>query len=191
MQQIKLKETVIVSDPCYKKGTWCQIKLNVKPGVYNIYPKKLDFYDGEDKRNSMLFAVHEDYAKSKLTWKEYKGVLGVDSGQCGIFSEETYRNDNAEITTDPILLSEISECLKLFGENNTEGEKWYRRMCSLIWTKQAGVETYPEGVVSHSGFGDGSYKLYVAEKYNKVVAMCIDYAIDESEVIDFTLPALD
>lgn len=72
MQQIKLKETVIVSDPCYKKGTWCQIKLNVKPGVYNIYPKKLDFYDGEDKRNSMLFAVHEDYAKSKLTWKEYK-----------------------------------------------------------------------------------------------------------------------
>ena len=188
MNQIKLSETVIVSDPCYEKGEWCQIKLNIKPGMYNVYPKKLKME--QDERVSMLFVVHEDYAKSKLIWKECPGMLGVDSGQCGVFSEESYRNDYAEVNADPAIVSEVTECFKMFGENNTEGDVWYRKMCSLLWRQNAGVATYPTGVVSHSGFGDGSYKLYIAEKYNKVVAMCIDYAIEESDVIDFTIPAM-
>ena len=33
--KIQLGEEVMVSDPCYSIGTWCQIKLsNVLPGFY-------------------------------------------------------------------------------------------------------------------------------------------------------------
>jgi hypothetical protein len=138
----------------------------------------------------MLFAVHEDYAKSKLIWKEAKGLLGVDSGQCGFFSEESFRNDNEDIDCDRETLLDVTGCFKLFSENNTDGDLWYRKICSLLWNGKSKVGIYPKGAVCHSGFGDGSYRLYVAMKYNKVVAMCIDFAIEESDVIDFTIPAM-
>jgi len=44
---------------------------------------------------------------------------------------------------------------------------------------------YDSGVVSSSGFGDGSYSLYVAKKRGKIVGMCVDFQVEEEGIIDF------
>ena len=64
------------------------------------------------------------------------------------------------------------------------GEKWYLAMCSRTLGEK-GWGVYDRGVVSRSGFGDGGYKLYVAKHYNRPIAMCIDFAVEEEPVIDF------
>lgn len=183
MKKIKLNNEVVVSDPCYTIPTWCQTIIdNVKPGYYQPFMKKHNAGDW-GTRNSMLLVIHEDHQFDDLVWEEHPGTVGVDSGQAGIFSMESYRNDSI---TERIGLGDGD--ISFFGpiENSPKesGEIWYRSMCSrtmgvLHWG------TYDEGVVCSSGFGDGSYQLFVSKVDGNIVAMCIDFGVEEGEVIDF------
>lgn len=182
MSKIKLGQQVVVSDPCYTIPTWCQAVVDgVKPGTYESYVKKVDLNDW-GVRCSMLIAVHEDYRDGVLRWEEYPAEIGVDSGQCGIFSSESYRNDSI---TERIGFGEgdISFFDK-FGRPQEDGEKWYVSMCSRTLGNQS-YGMYDEGVVSSSGIGDGSYVLYVAKVGNEIVGLCVDFLVEEDEVIDF------
>ena len=92
--KIKLGTEVVVSDPCYTIPTWCQgIVSGVKPGMYDTYVKRHDCGDW-GIRSSMILVIHEDHKDDKLVWKDYPATIGVDSGQCGIFSKESYRDDS-------------------------------------------------------------------------------------------------
>lgn len=184
MKTIELGPEVMVSDPCYTEPTWCQIKLkNVKPGRYRSFHKEHDTgFAGV--RSSMIMVVHEDHMEDVHRWKKHSGEVGVDSGQAGIFSYDTYRKDGLEMEVPTIgydgrnfdWLDSISR--------DGEGEDWYKKMCKITLT-DTGWGTYSNGLVSRSGFGDGGYSLYVAARYRKIVAMCIDFAVEEDEVIDF------
>lgn len=175
MKQITLSNIVMVSDPCYTEPTWCQIKLkDVLPGTYNVSADKRDC-SGWGERVHNLQVIHTDYT-GPMNWEEAPGEVGVDSGQAGIFSYDTYRNDS--------IFSEISE----FGKddrfksfNDKEGDKWYGHMCDkTLGDESWGV--YDNGVVSSSGIGDGGYPLYVVkDKNGYIVAMKIDYLLDERE----------
>jgi hypothetical protein len=164
MKTIKLTDTVMVSDPCYTVPTWCQHKLTgVLPGEYVAYAMKSDEGDW-GTRVGLLFAVHKDYAEDSLNWRTVKTAdIGVDSGQCGIFSMETYRNDS--VFTEP----------NNFGFTAyQEGDHWYGHMCDRTLTdEQWGV--YDGGVVSSSGYGDGSYRLLVAKAHSKIVGIGVDF----------------
>ena len=101
MNRITLESDVMVSDPCYSDETWCQVKLkNVLPGGYITTVRKT-----EDpcwgNRCSVLLTVHEDYVEDTLSWRNYPGQVGVDSGQAGIFSMSSFKNDDiaSSITT--------------------------------------------------------------------------------------------
>ena len=95
MEKITLGKEVMVSDPCYEVPTWCQIKVrNVLPGKYVADATRIDCEDWGN-RIAYLTAIHEDYINEELKWKEEPGEVGVDSGQAGIFSMESYRNDEA------------------------------------------------------------------------------------------------
>ena len=61
---------------------------------------------------------------------------------------------------------------------------WYTKMCKKTLTTE-GWGTYDQGIVSRSGFGDGSYTLYTARIDGEVVAMAVDFAVEEEPVIDF------
>jgi hypothetical protein len=176
MTKIKLDSEVVVSDPCYRIPTWCQVLVNdVKPGYYQPFMKKHDAGDW-GTRNSMLMVIHEDHQFDDLVWEEHPGDVGVDSGQAGIFSSRTYRNDSHEIPNGEEDFS--------LGRSDKSGDQWYEKMCQrTLGETRWGV--YDEGVVASSGFGDGSYVLYVAVKDRKIVALCIDFAVEEDEVIDF------
>lgn len=190
-KKITLGKEVMVSDPCYEVPTWCQIKVyDVLPGKYATDIKRIDHEDWGN-RIAYLAAVHEDYVDTDFKWRVHPGEVGVDSGQAGIFSMETYRDDNI---SDEIGLGDgdISffnqppwDTMSKDLENG--GERWYRTMCSrTLGKKQWGTynvvprnSTEPfGGVVSSSGLGDGSYTLYVAKVKGKVMAFCIDYGID-------------
>lgn len=187
--KIKLGRKVVVSDPCYTIPTWCQgIVSGVKPGMYDTYVKRHDCGDW-GTRSSMLLVIHEDHNGDDLVWHEHSATIGVDSGQCGIFSKGSYRKNSI---ADKIGLgdgdisffdnSPWSDMVK--GRRHRAGEKWYVNMCSRTLGEK-GYGVYDEGVVSSSGFGDGSYTLYVAKNNGKIIAMCVDFQVEEDEVIDF------
>lgn len=181
-KQIQLGGTVMVSDPCYTEPTWCQVKLdNVKPGNYRAFHKEYDCGDW-GVRSSMIMVIHEDHINDRLKWKHHPGEVGVDSGQAGIFSYDTYRKDGLDIET-PDETYDGGDKFKLFTKDQ-DGDDWYEKMCQMTLSK-AGWSTYSNGIVSRSGFGDGSYSLYTVTKGKEIIAMCIDFAVEEDEVIDF------
>ena len=169
MNKIKLNKEVVVSDPCYTIPTWCQAILgNVLPGNYEVHCKKTDLGDW-GVRNSMLLVVHEEHCDEPLEWDSHPATIGVDSGQCGIFSRESYRNDKHPIERGDADFS----CSR--GE---DGDGFYDKMCQrTLGTKSFG--TYDEGTVCSSGIGDGSYMLFTSQdEFGNVVAMAVDFLIE-------------
>lgn len=188
MKKIKLGTEVVVSDPCYTIPTWCQVIVNnVLPGYYEPIVKKHNAKEW-GTRVSIQMCIHEDYIGKEeeldLTWVEHGGTVGVDSGQAGIFSRESYRNDSI---TDRIGLGDGDiSFFDNFGRPEEDGEKWYKNMCSrTLGILQWGV--YDEGMVSSSGFGDGSYDLYVLTTPDEVVVgFLIDFQVEEDGIeLDF------
>lgn len=183
-KQIQLGSEVMVSDPCYSEPTWCQVKLtNVKPGNYYALHKEYETdYDGVIP--SMIMVVHEDHMDDVLKWKLHSNKVGVDSGQAGIFSYDTYRKDELEMEVPTIGYDGRNFDWLDFPGEKQEGDEWYKNMCKITLTT-TGWGTYSNGLVSRSGLGDGSYCLFVAARYRKIIAMCIDFAVEEDEMIDF------
>lgn len=176
MKTIQLSEEVMVSDPCYSVPTWCQRKLTgVLPGEYVTNAFRTDNTGGWGTRVAALVAVHKDYIEDPLTWRAVTSAdIGVDSGQCGIFSMETYRNDATFMEPNN------------FGfPNHEEGDHWYGHMCDRTLTDEQ-WGTYDKGVVSSSGIGDGSYKLLVAKHNGKIVGIAIDFFILKFRNSDFS-----
>lgn len=169
---------LVCSDPCYSIPTWCQgIVENVKNGVWGA---EINLSDEGDwgQRVASLYIVNED-ANAKMTGIETKIFegeplnfnAGVDSGQFGFFDFAHYRND------------ESAKDLKKyeFGDNyDTEsGDAWYRACSDLtLGDEQWGV--LPNGVVSSSGFGDGSYDVYgYQDAYGEYVAFAVVFIYDD------------
>ena len=175
---ITLEENVIVSDPCYSIPTFGQETYsNVLPGEYRVFCKKHDTGDWGN-RVSMLMVIHTDHVSDELRWKQ-NGSIGVDSGQAGIFNVKQFRQDNDEV---PLGDGDIS----FFGETfiREEGDRWYTKICShTLGNKRWG--SYKDGTVSSSGFGDGGYDVFTATVNDKIVGICIDYAVEETEFVDF------
>jgi hypothetical protein len=182
MDIIKLEKEVVVSDPCYTIPTWCQAVIsNVKPGMYHTTVRKHDAGDWGN-RCAMVFAIHEDYVNFPNLlhgkWEKANYVIGVDSGQCGIFSKDSYRDDNHKFPYEPYDFGVD------FPTNDNGGDLWYRHMVKHTLSEQQ-WGTYEKGIVSTSGFGDGSYQLFVVKKRNKIVAFAIDFGVEDGKFIDF------
>lgn len=182
MDIIKLEKEVVVSDPCYTIPTWCQAVIsNVKPGMYHTTVRKHDAGDWGN-RCAMVFAIHEDYVNFQHllidNWELHPADIGVDSGQCGIFSKDSYRDDSYKFPYKPYDFGTD------FPTNDNGGDLWYRHMVTHTLSEQQ-WGTYEKGIVSTSGFGDGSYQLFVVKKRNKIVAFAIDFGVEDGKFIDF------
>ena len=174
MKKIKLGSEVVISDPCYTIPTWCQIVLkDVKEGEYYPFVKKSN-QGGWGERISCLCVIHEDHINdTELKWRKKMGDVGVDSGQCGIFSKDTFKNDTI---VESIVTPKTDFIL---GNCDREGDKWYEKMCQFTLSEDS-WGMYDNGVVSSSGIGDGSYLLFVIrDKKKKVVGMLINYLIED------------
>ena len=177
MKTIILSDKVYVSDPCYTPGTWCQAVIeNVLPGNYEAIVDKTDNTMGWGNRCSHLFVIHESVSHKKLNWIEHPATIGVDSGQAGIFDFDSYRNDShpiPKVESDDKFPDEWAK---------KEGDKWYVNMCDRTLGEES-WGTYDRGVVTSSGFGDGSYPLYVTRNTDgQIVGFHIDFLIEEDDI---------
>jgi hypothetical protein len=175
---------LMVSDPCYELGTWCQGKLeNVKNGTWNALSVRVEvpaFWDsGTEIRCGELIAYHSniDYPMIELEGKwELTGIdVGVDSGQAGVFCSSVYRKD--ETVTTP---------LWRYGRDNLrECDKWYSSCCYQTSETRHHAGVINGGAVSISGYGDGGYDCYVVkDDIGQVVAVRIVFIGDEEDSED-------
>jgi len=152
---VELSGKVVISDPCYDRDVWCmKTDFPVKPGRYKvqiIYSDEGDF----GVRVSNIILVHEDHEQMRLTgWKEVEADIGVDSGQCGIFDDEIYPQ----------------------AKGHPDKEMFYDECCKLtLGQKSAGTLASRRGIVSSSGYGDGSYILRTISQNGEHVALLLDY----------------
>lgn len=173
MKTIDLSNNVIISDPCYELGIWCQMELNnMKPGNYIVHHKLTNGEDTFGERSSMILIIHQDHQLEYLLW-DMIGTIGVDSGQAGIFDKDTYRKDDL-----------FHNAPKFDAEGDEDGNIWYNHMCDKTLSEEQ-WGTYDRGVVSSSGFGDGMYETFTATVDNEVVGICIDFNVDDELDIDF------
>jgi len=158
---------VMVSDPCYHIGTWCQGVLeNVKSGVWEAYLKMTDT-GMWGVRVAELITISSEHCEKHLTIMDehQEFEVGVDSGCAGIFDYEYYYKTHAD------------ERVK---------EDWYDKQIMRQFfpgdesTWQKSVFTESNGVVSNSGYGDGGYDCYVAHNTEgEIVGIRIVYIIEE------------
>lgn len=134
------------TDPCYTGGGGVLLN-NVKNGVWKAYTIL------DNGTNNEIVVHHVDHSLALGDFVRYEpqnmyGAIGVDSGQAGFFDAETLANHNHD--------------------------HFYEEVCNLtLGTLGAGVIQY--GAVSSSGWGDGSYDLFIATHNGQIVAARIDF----------------
>lgn len=157
---IELGSKVIVSDPCYELDTWCQSIVDIKSGNYkiNVYYSDLKSWGN---RVSCLEIIHEDYnIDEESNWELLSGDIGVDSGQCGFYDYEKYKD-----------LIGTGEC--------DEKDTFYGKACFLTdQDEQYGI--FDQGIVSRSGLGDGVYDLFGIKQDDEIVALKVIF-LDDNE----------
>lgn len=170
----KLGSKVMVSDPSYEVGIWCQSKLeNVKPGEYIGFAEMIHDADW-GVRVSKLYALNKDFMKLEFwDWELSGNEIGVDSGQAGIFDLESYRNDSVQIENVPE--NKIMDSMK----SDEKGDEWYRNLTKITLDEDFAI--YSGGIASRSGIGDGGYSLFTAYEDGEVVGICIDFHMDIDE----------
>lgn len=159
---IVLGNKVMVSDPCYRIGTWCQgVVENVVPGTYNCHVEHC-YDDFWGDRVSAIEVVNENYNVNAGDYVETDFEVGVDSGQAGIFDYEYYAKHHKD-------------------------DNWYGRVCNITLAKESSGTTDNNGLVSSSGYGDGSYWCYVAHDLNgngNVIAIRVEFITEEDDEYD-------
>jgi len=152
---IELSGKVVISDPCYDRDVWCmKTDFPVKPGPYKAQVTYSD--EGEfGVRVAAIALVHKEHEQMTLTgWKNIDADIGVDSGQCGIFDNSIYPQ----------------------AKDHPDNASFYDECCKLtLGKKQAGILKSRRGIVSSSGYGDGSYNLRTICQNDEHVALLLDY----------------
>ncbi|MED1789914.1 DUF4241 domain-containing protein [Brevibacillus laterosporus] len=160
--------TLVISDPCYE----CQQGISgiVEEATIGTWIGIIDQIDIGDwgERCAYVCAYHKSIDIEQVTnWEACDFIVGVDSGQAGIFEHQIYRVDDSVI-----------------GETKFMPEdRWYSSCCDqTLGEPKAGVIN--GGVVSSSGFGDGGYEAFIAKNAEgKVIAVQIVF-ITEEDLLD-------
>lgn len=178
-QKFEIKSgAVVLSDPCYELGTWCQgLFFNVKNGEWRA---EVEHVESFGRRVAKLVSYHKDYPTTADDIKA-DGVLlpfdgGVDSGQFGHFDHEGYRKDETIVGVE----RNAKEPENIICED----EPWYSICCDRTLTGES-WGTIPLGVVSSSGYGDGSYDTYgITNEDGQYVGFATFFITDEEESND-------
>lgn len=153
--EIELGDVAFLSDPCY--GTECRgnTTINTIAGKYNVYITRSESKSiWCENRISSIMVVHKDFApKYKKMPNDDREMLmcGVDSGTCGIFDYEYYKN---------------------FHNENDVNDEWYEK--NVIEMNEFKT-TDNLGCLSRSGFGDGRYPVFAEYKSEKAFAIRIKF----------------
>jgi hypothetical protein len=156
---------LVVTDPCYGRGTWCMGSLdNVKKGQWEGYALLSD--EGEwGKRVAELVIHHTDRALLSEDMDTAEEIsVGVDSGQAGFFDDSIY----------PASKDEQGD----YGDLST----FYGRACEATGSACGAGIVDGAGIVSSSGFGDGGYRCWTKrDAAGQVIGAKIVFIGDEED----------
>lgn len=145
--RIELGNKVVVSDPCYQLDTWCQgIVENVKPGIYNCSVFVKDEGVFGKRVNTLRVTLDGTRIKEENFQLFEDAEICVDSGQVGVYDYDYFEKNQPD-------------------DDYENKYSWYRMICDITTESKAGT-LGDKCFVSQSGFGDGSYDLYVAKNKN-------------------------
>lgn len=152
---------LVVSDPCYELDTGTIIMGlldDVLQGTWVGQVEKTEVRDWGEAC-SKLTAYHRSVAEQleHLEWVKCSFIVGVDSGQAGIFDMNKYRIPDSDSQ----------------GTSSDSDSDWYFACCDITESgHEAGV--LDGGVVSRTGMGDGAYGVYIAmNQQNQIVGVKI------------------
>lgn len=170
----QVSSTMLVTDPCYEKGTWCTGEFEALTGTWHArVVRRDDTHSG--MRNAILIIAHDSVALDSLNlanlleWEELDNSIGVDSGQAGFFDKNQYPQDP---DTQP---------------ENSSTQTWYERVCDITLEDEAGnagIAPDEFGVVSQTFWGDGGYPCFVMRnEAGQVMAsvMVFDGSVDTED----------
>ncbi|RAV14393.1 DUF4241 domain-containing protein [Paenibacillus contaminans] len=138
---------LVVSDPCFDLNDVPVMGVleNARNGVWNGLVEKTELDDWGEVC-SKLFAHHNNNSIDDLQWVRCDFIIGVDSGQAGIFDIVKYRLSDSETE----------------NQDPDADSDWYLACCDITESNdEAGV--IDGGVVSRSGMGDGGYQAFLAK----------------------------
>lgn len=126
---------------------------------------------GDDRRCAELLVKHESITTAKgLVKTRQKGLIGVDSGQAGVFDAVRFRDPNV-VPKDQAWKDKPMDADDL----------WYSLCCERT-VEPACAGVIPYGGVSSSGDGDGSYGWDVyRNKAGEAVAVRIVFMDEDDE----------
>lgn len=152
---------VIVSDPCYTRGTWCAGSLEVPNGIWEASTEESDEGSWGIRTASLIAKLK---GSKDLPWTKTNIHVGVDSGQAGIFCDSVYPHGDT---------GDYSDLDSFYGNvSNIDSGNGYR----------GGV--IEGGCKSSSGYGDGGYNCFVQKDEEKIVGIKIVFISDEEEEDD-------
>lgn len=159
---IKLSNMVVITDPCYDLGIWCQgIIGGVKAGIYDTYAIITNEGDWGERIAELIIVKQGEnpvFEKYSLGF-----AVGVDSGQAGIFDYDYFVKNQPDNDFDNL-------------------ESWYRRVCDITCSDEDCGVIDNLGVVASSGYGDGTYDCYAAFNDNfEVVGLRIVFIEDTDD----------
>ena len=172
--------SMVCSDPCYNTDVWCMgIVDNVKNGTWVAEVDKKNMGDWGE-RIASLFVANKDMLEKnpKLVDEVFADeplgfVGGVDSGQFGFFDKAFYKNDESA--------NDLQKYEFGVDYDKEVGDKWYRACANIT----LGVESWgvlPNGVVSSSGFGDGSYDVFgLKNSEGEYIAFAVVFIYDDED----------
>jgi hypothetical protein len=145
--------TLLVTDPCYEKGTWCTGELEARTGEWAAQVTMRDSISGQ--RNAILLVAHTsvDIRSIVLEELEDSGInAGVDSGQAGFFEKARYPDDKDQF--------------------EYEDHTWYGQVCEKTLDDEGGNASISPGrfgAVSQTFWGDGGYPVLVRKDADGLV----------------------
>lgn len=159
------EDKIHVSDPCYSYDIWCTETINnVLPGAYNAIIEISDEGDWGE-RVSRLIISHRDYPEINPTIL-ISDRIEVDSGQAGFFDDDYYKENQ--------------------GGDFEDKDSFYGKCCELTLSDIQGGIIDNRGAVVRSGYGDGSYELYIGKNEdNKVVSASLVFIEEDDFEEDF------
>ena len=126
------------------------------------------------------------YHASHVINKDYRGMhaekapfnVAVDSGQAGVFDSANYQNDES--------IAHLTDADRLYAEDKIRWpeEPWYSWCCDRT-LGEAGAGIVPNGAVSSTAYGDGSYECTLVKEDGLVVGVIIDFVGEEEEDDDY------
>lgn len=157
---ITLGNSAMVSDPCYGLYTWCnKIITDICQGAFDSFVRigKIDKYEYVTEL-TLCKANRKPFTALKHL-EHYTSAIGVDSGTCGIYDYEYFKENHCELESK---------------------DDWYKKnVCNGFYdTKNQAFITDDKGVHSCSGYGDGMYHCYVKRNENgKIIQITIKYIL--------------